>query len=89
MEKSDNNGNNNENGEDDYVFSPNAVGPWADSAPGASPAAEGGSEMPALEPIAMDVVEQELERAERGEEVRGGLELMAIPAQRGQHIHAC
>ena len=69
MEKNDNNGSNNQNGEDDFVFSPNAVGRWADSAPGASPAAEGGAEMPALEPIAMDVVEEELERAERGEGV--------------------
>ena len=69
MEKSDNNGNNNGSGGDDFVFSPDAVGRWADSAPGASPAADGGSEMPGLEPIDMEVVEEELERAERGEEV--------------------
>ena len=69
MEKSNNSSNNNGNGEDDFVFTPDAVGQWADTAPGASPAAEGESEVPPLEPIAMDVVEEELERAEKGEEV--------------------
>ena len=69
MEKSNNSSNNNGNGEDDFVFTPDAVGQWADSAPGASPAVEGESEMPPLEPVAMDVVEGELERAQRGEEV--------------------
>ena len=69
MENNDNNGSNDGTGEDNFVFSPEAVSRWAETTPGASLTADGGSELPALEPIAMDVVEEQLESAERGEEV--------------------
>ena len=71
MEKDNNNDKVNENGEDDFVFSPEAVSRWADASTStdASLAATGGLTMPALEPIDMEVVEEELERAERGAEV--------------------
>ena len=71
MEKDNNNGSNIEKGgDDDFVFSPDAVDRWANqNASGASSAAEGGMGMPPLEPIPMDLVEGELERAERGEAV--------------------
>ena len=71
MEKDNNNDKVNENGEDDFVFSPDAVSRWADASTStdASLAATGGLTMPALEPIDMEVVEEELERAERGAEV--------------------
>ena len=69
-ESKDQSTNTENGGDDDFVFSPGAVGQWADQqAAGASPTDEGGLRMPGLEPIPMDVVEDELARAERGEEV--------------------
>ena len=61
---------------DEYELSEDAVSRWADKVAGASLTAEGHDStttdappMPPLEPIPMDLVEGELERAERGEAV--------------------